>query len=430
MKLLNRVVLTAWIAFCASAPSQALEPVRAGAYAEWGSADTVLMHTPGEELFMGVAYPEPALFDESFDMDKAAEEHRNYIAYLIDQGLTVYTVTEALLKSDKNALVDFAKKSVKLNLSRLKKVDRVEQQQCFEENLPKLTSKVLVRLIMQRPTYRLAYAMKPSERNYFLPACKKYYIKADYSVDPVMNLYFTRDQMITTARGVVLNRMKLPQRAVEVDIMEFVLKELGITPIYRVAGKNSNLEGGDFIPAGKRVYIGEGIRTNAAAIKELLDNDVFGGRDQGVKEVVVVKDRWNNQQEMHLDTHFNVISDKLVVSVADRVDCRKDLKKCQFADIYQWQGAWRLTRSNVDFNNYLTNTVGAKIIPVSVEDQYKYGINFLTIKENHIVGVDGVSNDYKEALRQAGVDAQWIDFTNMKLGFGAAHCTTQVLSRE
>ena len=411
-------------------PSWAVESEGTGAYAEWESAETILMHTPGEELFMGVAYPEPALFDETFDMDQAAVEHKGYIDALKEHGITVYTVTEALLKSDKKDLVDFARKSVKLNASRLKKADRIEQQQCFEENLPKLSPRVLVRLIMQRPTFKLMYATKPGERNHFLPPCKKYYIKADYDFDSVMNLYFTRDQMITTAKGVVLNRMSLPQRAVEVDIMEFVLKQLGITPIYRVQGKKSTLEGGDFISAGERVYIGEGLRTNNAAIKELLDNDVFGGRDYGVKEVLVVKDRWNNQQEMHLDTHFNVINEKLVVSVADRVDCRKDTSKCQLADVYQWQGEWRLSRSNVDFNDYLTNTVGARIIPVSVEDQYKYGINFLTIKDNNIIGVDGVSDLYKKTLEQAGVDAQWIDFTNMKLGFGAAHCTTQVLVRK
>lgn len=430
MSIINKIILFSIISIGINAPLRALDTDSVGAKSEWDTADIVLMHTPGEELLLGVAYPEPALFDETFDMDQAALEHRGYINNLRESGISVYTVTDTLLKSDKNDLVDFAKKSVKLNLSRLKKSDRVEQKQCFEENLPRLSANVLVRLIMQRPTFKLLYTIKPSERNNFLPACKKYYIKAEYSVDPVMNLYFTRDQMITTARGVVLNRMKLPQRVVEVDIMEFVLKQLGITPLYRVQGKKSTLEGGDFIPAGERVYIGEGIRTNSAAIKELLDNDVFGGRDGGVKEVVVVKDRWNNQQEMHLDTHFNVIGDKLVVSVADRVDCRNDPKKCQYADIYQWQGDWRLARSNVDFNDYLTNTVGARIIPVSVEDQYKYGINFLTTKENHIIGVDGVSDSYKKTLEEAGVDAQWIDFTNMKLGFGAAHCTTQVLVRK
>lgn len=429
MNSLKSITALLIITTCTIGPSQAETINAIGAYSEWENAETILMHTPGEELFLGVTYPEPALFDDTFDMDQAAVEHRNYIAKLKAQGIDVHTVIEVLLSSEKTALVELARKAINLNVSRLKKADRLEQKQCFDENIPRLSPNILTRIIMQRPTFKLSYDTKPGERNYSLPACKKYYIKADYIVNPVMNLYFTRDQMITTARGVVLNRMKLPQRAIEVDIMEFVLKQLGITPIYRVQGQNSTLEGGDFIPAGERAYIGQGVRTNSAAIKELLDNDVFGGRDKGVKEVVVVKDQWNNQQEMHLDTHFNVISERLVVSVADRVNCQQDPKKCQYADIYQWQDGWRLTRANVDFNDYLRNTVGARIIPVSVEDQHKYGINFLTTMNNHIIGVDGVSDEYKTVLRKAGVDAQWIDFTNMKLGYGAAHCTTQVLSR-
>ena len=228
----------------------------------------------------------------------------------------------------------------------------------------------------------------------------------------------------------VLGKMKLPQRAVETDIMAFVLRQLGITPVYQVQGNNATLEGGDFLPAGQRVFIGQGLRTSEAAIKQLLDNDVFGGADHDVKEVVIVKDHWNNQQEMHLDTHFNLINENLAVSVADRVDCTADPNKCLTADVYQWQGGWHLVNSDMDFNAYLSNVAHIKVIPVSVDDQAKYGINFLTTSRNQITGVDGVSQAYKDALQREGVTARWLDFTNLKLGFGAAHCTTQVLVRQ
>lgn len=83
----------------------------------------------------------------------------------------------------------------------------------------------------------------------------------------------------------------------------------------------------------------------------------------------------------------------------------------------------------MDFNTYLSDVAKVKVIPVSIEDQALYGINFLTTSRNQITGVDGVSQSYKDALQKEGVSARWIDFTNLKLGFGAAHCTTQVLER-
>jgi arginine deiminase len=37
---------------------------------------------------------------------------------------------------------------------------------------------------------------------------------------------------------------------------------------------------------------------------------------------------------------------------------------------------------------------------------------------------------YKQRLRNHGVDATWMDFGALTSGYGAAHCTTQVLVRE
>jgi arginine deiminase len=69
------------------------------------------------------------------------------------------------------------------------------------------------------------------------------------------------------------------------------------------------------------------------------------------------------------------------------------------------------------------------LVPISNEDQRRYGINFLTVRTNRILGVDGVSSAYKKRLRSKGVKATWMDFQNLTGGFGVAHCTTQVLRR-
>ena len=50
--------------------------------AEWTKAGDILMHTPGLELFNGVIHPKAGLFEDYFDVDKAADEHKGYISML------------------------------------------------------------------------------------------------------------------------------------------------------------------------------------------------------------------------------------------------------------------------------------------------------------------------------------------------------------
>lgn len=64
--------------FLWSAIAQA-EGITVGSRAEWLDAKTLLMHTPGQELFLGVVHPAAALFEKPFSIDRAAAEHRNYI---------------------------------------------------------------------------------------------------------------------------------------------------------------------------------------------------------------------------------------------------------------------------------------------------------------------------------------------------------------
>jgi arginine deiminase len=71
-----------------------------------------------------------------------------------------------------------------------------------------------------------------------------------------------------------------------------------------------------------------------------------------------------------------------------------------------------------------------KIIPASIDDQLKYGLNFLTVKSGEILAIDGVSQAYKDRIKAAGVNATWMPFGNLTSGYGAAHCTTQVIHRE
>ena len=400
-----------------------------GSAAEWYRARHILMHTPGEELFLGVIHPAAALFEKPFAMDKAASEHRDYIRTLEHRGVKVSTVVATLLAGTLDAqlepieglplrqLRDFARAFLRFDTTRLSGLEQTNQKVYLNQVVETLHPHELVRIILQQPTVHLRRTANNTG------------YAATYSLSPVTNLYFSRDQLITTAKGVVIGRLNSPQRAVETKIIRFVLQKLGVDPMAEIEG-TGRLEGGDFIPAGDVVFIGQGLRTNAEGIRQLFDHNVFDST-----RVLVVKDRWQHQTQMHLDTFFNIINPNLAVLVdtrirSDRATPSENLRLR--VDVYERQSDRRYRRvlREADFQDYLVSNLKMKLIPVSQTDQSRYGVNFLTVAADQVIAVDGVSQAYKDRLRDAGVTVTWMDFRNLTGGFGAAHCMTQVLKRE
>lgn len=384
--------------------------------AEYHLAGSILMYTPGQELLDGVVHPAAGLYEKYFDIDKAAEEHRNYITMLRKRGCTVYTVTETLLNMPHDKLVYLAEKALSYDISRISMSER-EAQEYKLEVLNSMSNADLVCVIINRPTVVLSESGINTGYT------------AEYVHNPLMNMYFLRDQSITTPKGHILCRMNSTQRFAEVDIIESCYEQLGQKAFYRISGGESYLEGGDYIPFGTISLIGQGLRTNQNAIDELLENDCFGH-----DTVVVVRERWRNQYQMHLDTYFNVIDKDLCTMCFNRYDAKDEsdinyLKMDMYVrepgqKSYQKDKIW----SGTGFREFLESR-GVDIIRVSKEDADHYANNFLTINARHIMSVAGQSESLQNEYRKYGVLVEWIPLDNLIGGYGAAHCMTQVLER-
>jgi len=412
-----------------------IAPGAVGSSSEWLAAKTVVVHTPGDELFFGLAHPTAALFERPFSMDGARSEHSDFICLMAKSGVKVLRLVDILLAETVEAtgapkpgpelegLRALAAESLRYNTGGLPAKLAAAQAAYKKDVVAKLHPKELVSIILQQPSITLQSTKGHNTG-----------LKASYSADPVMNLYFMRDQVITTAKGLVVGHFNAPQRELETKIVKFAYKKLGISPVYEVTGK-ARLEGGDFLPAGDTALIGQGLRSNAEAIKQLLKADVFG-----TKRVAVVKDSWKNQDQMHLDTYFNIIDKNLAVIVEERIDQRdasgkivkaSDPAKKSVVDLYEMKdGKYAKTGSDIPFQKFLEDDLKMKLIPVSNADQLKYGINFVSLGTKKILAIDGVSDAYKQSLKAEGVDVTWMNFYNLTGGYGAAHCTTQVIRRE
>ncbi|MBQ7209377.1 MAG: hypothetical protein IJS05_00560 [Paludibacteraceae bacterium] len=381
--------------------------------AEWDRATEILMHTPGQELFDGVCHPSAGLFDHYFDVDKAAEEHHGYISMLRANGIRVHTVSDILSDVALDTLRALAEQELIYDISALPDADRAATEAYKQEVLSQMSRADLIRCVLLRPVVRLF----PTDNNTG--------VAAEYIHDPMMNLYFTRDQSITTPRGHIICRMNSPQRAAETDIIELCYRHLGVEPILRISGEG-RLEGGDYIPAGTIAFIGCGMRTNEAGIRRIMDADAFGH-----DTIVVVHDHKRWQMQMHLDTHFNIIDRDLCTMVSSRLNAKPGEPEFNTCDIYARAPGtkpYNLIQKDVPFVEYMRSR-GFQIIPIDYEDEMHYANNYLTIAPRHIMAVAGQSAAYQQRLKEAGVKVEWVPLESLIEGYGAAHCMTQVLKR-
>ena len=409
--ILPLALLLAVLAACTH-PTSSTTP-GASPVAEWDPATQILMHTPGQELFNGAINPLAALFEYYFDVDSAACEHQNYIAMLEANGINVVTVTEILQQAPVEALREYVSNILHYESDLTDSDNRAISKAYRMETIAQMSRNDLIRCILLQPTVRLTTTDINTG------------VEAEYLQTPLFNLYFTRDQSISTPKGQIICNMNSAQRAKETDLIAFCYEQIGVKPILRITGEG-RLEGGDYIPAGTRAFIGCGMRTNMEGIEQIMRADAFGH-----DTIVVVKDRKWWQMQMHLDTYFNIIDRDLCTLVESRLYATEDDNEWVTIDVYtraEGGGDYCLSRADVPFVEYL-KSIGMNIIPISKEDELHYANNYLTIAPRHIMAVANQSQRLAKALAEHGVTVEWVPLENLIKGYGAAHCMTQVIRR-
>ena len=277
---------------------------------------------------------------------------------------------------------------------------------------------------------------------------------ARYVFDPLTNAQFTRDQQITSAKGIVLARLRSTQRRLEVDLMHFCFRKIGL-PVIGAIKHPGYLEGGDFFPAGKDLcFIGVGTRSNVEACHQLMQNDLLGP----VKRVAVVRDDFERDQcRMHLDTIFNIIGDDIVLLAADVMGehspLRRTVDEYELVDVVdpvQERLAaaeavtvaddidtdvpvtpltrYVLRRSGVEFSAWLTSN-GFHIEPISREHQLAYGCNVLNLGDSTLLSCHAATARQIVRCPHFHGSVQLVEFEAISSMYGALHCSSQVVRR-
>jgi len=379
------------------------------------AAQVAVLCAPGVPSFVASLHPHGALFERPFNLSEACAHHAGFVDALRERGVRVHLVGDVLRRSALPQLRRLASARLHYRLS-----EDLDPLRASVHTLRSCSAQYKRQIVqaMDRDQLCQTVMLSPTVTLGETPSGETCSISTQF--DPLGNTVFTRDQQIVTRKGLVMGRMALPQRCGEISVMELVFKELGIVPVGAIPAPFT-LEGGDFLPAGPDLcFLGVGVRTSLHAALYMLRQDLFGTR-----RVALVSDYFERRQDrMHLDTVFNIASDRVCLMMDSMIGEDKLHRRLVTEYVYE-NGAYRLNRRDVEFAQYVRDE-GYTIVPVTEDEQLEYVINFLNLGENRIICVHPRTKELLETCEQFDGEVTYIPFTGITNMYGAVHCSSQV----
>ena len=211
---------------------------------EIGRLRKVLLHRPGSELEnLMPEYLERLLFDDIPYLKEAQREHDAFADCLRQAGVEVVYLRDLVAESLTGPEVrrDFIREFLEEA-----KIEEPRLRESLEDYFAPLDDRRLVDVCMAGVRKRDLRIGKARLSDYLTAAEEDY----PFAVDPLPNLYFTRDPFATIGTGVSIHRMHTVTRNRETLFGKFIFEH---HPQYRNAprwydrGETSSLEGGDIL---------------------------------------------------------------------------------------------------------------------------------------------------------------------------------------
>ena len=259
-----------------------------------------------------------------------------------------------------------------------------------------------------------------------------------FVLDPIPNLYFTRDPFASIGCGISLHRMYSPTRCRETIYGQFILKHhpefAGRVPLYYDRNCPFSIEGGDILNlSGEVLAIGVSQRTSPEGIERLAAN-LFREETSSVKKILVM-DIPNFRAFMHLDTVFTQV-DRDKFSIHPEI-----LRSLRIYEICPGCGEDRIRarereesledvlRDVLGLDRVTLIRCGGKDIIASAREQWNDGANTLCIAPGKVI-VYNRNYVTNEILRDSGVEVYEMPSSELARGRGGPRCMSMPLFRE
>ena len=396
---------------------------------EIGRLRRVMLHRPGGELEnLMPEYLEQLLFDDIPYLREAQREHDAFADCLRGQGVEVVYLSDLVAESitDGEVRRDLLRQfldEADLRSPRLR--------ESLEDYLGALPDREMIAAMMagvrksqlRREGVRLGDYLSDVGDDY------------PFAVDPLPNLYFTRDPFATIGTGVSIHKMHTPTRNRETLFGKFIFQH---HPVYKNApqwydrGETSSLEGGDILVLSPQVLaVGISQRTQEDSIDALAETVL--SRSKTFKKVLAFNIP-KTRSFMHLDTVFTMVDyDKFTVHpniLKEITVFVMELDEGGKMSIRQEDGRLEdILKEHLELD-------AVKLIPCgqgseidAAREQWSDGSNTLAIAPGEVVVY---SRNYvtNRSLEEAGVRIHEIPSAELSRGRGGPRCMSMPLWRD
>lgn len=390
-----------------------------------------MLHRPGKELEnLAPDILHRMLIDDIPYLKIAQEEHDAFAHVLRQQGIKVLYLEDLLAESLTDEKVRRAFLDQLLDESSIKKQDPLHQ--LLLNYLQELPTKEMVKTVIAGIRKSAIHNSTPSLADLAEDPDYPFYL------DPMPNVYFTRDQQAAIGSGMTINRMTFRARRRESLFMETILKnhpdfKNATIPVWRDRYHHGRLEGGDELVLNNHVLaVGISQRTSATAITDLAHN-LFGHSSYDTILAIKIP---HNHAMMHLDTVFTMINydqftvHPFILDKAGKIDIyvlqpddHNGVKITEKNDLVQ------VLKENLHLSELDLIPTGGGDPIAAPREQWNDGSNTLAIAPGEVVTYDRnyVSNDL---LRKHGIIVHEIRSSELSRGCGGPRCMSCPLIRE
>ena len=394
---------------------------------EIGSLRRVLLHRPGQELENLMPDTiQRLLFDDIPYLKLAQEEHDRFCQVLRDCGAEVVYLEDLTAEALSDPAV---KRQFVLDYIRDAGIHGEKRTGMIADYFLAMSTRNMVLQMM-------AGVRKADIRGYGRKNLTDYL--GDYYpfvVDPMPNLYFTRDPFACVGDGVSIHRMYAHTRDRETLFARYIFRhhpEYSRVSLLYEPGDEHTLEGGDILVLSHRVAaVGISQRTHPVAI-ELLAKRLLQ-EENGFEQVLAI-DIPKARSFMHLDTVFTMVDrDKFTVHPNIREELRLFvLERGEHGRLSITEEHGKLEdvlREHLDLDRVTLIPCGGDSPIDAAREQWNDGSNTFAVAPGKVVVYDR-NHTTNRLLADHGIQVLPIPSSELSRGRGGPRCMTMPLRRD
>jgi len=402
---------------------QSVSDIVLGSNSEVGTLRVVILHRPGPELQrLTPRNNDKLLFDGLPWVARAQEEHDAFAELLRSRGVEVLLLADLLTEALESGAARMQGIASAVDARRLGHPLAQE----LSGYLRGLAPSALAHVLMAGMTFDELPFSKSAE----LSLVRRMHHGADFVIEPLPNLLFTRDSSFWIGPRVAITSLALPARAREASLTDIIYAHhprfLGVRRAYE--SHTAPVEGGDVLLLGPGVVaVGVGERTTPAGA-EALARSLF---DDDLAHTVLAVPIAQERAQMHLDTVCTMVDTDAVVMYPNVVDTLSAVTIKRTPDGVKIDDAAQFVEAAANAMGISKlRVIDTGLDPVTAErEQWDDGNNTLALAPGVVVAYER-NVETNSRLEDFGIEVLPIAASELGTGRGGPRCMSCPAARD